>query len=225
MRSIELVIFDCDGVLIDSELLSRECALAALRSIGMDIDAETLFTRFLGVPRHLMAAQVSAEGYPSGPDFVQKLEKSIVDSFKHQLRPIAGIYETLSSLHRRSCVASGSGLEYVRRGLEATALLDYFEPNIFSAGMVQRGKPAPDLFLHAAQQMCVSPQHCLVIEDSRAGIEAAHVAGMHAFWFVGGSHIDLIKRPPDFHAVPHGLSFDSMLDLPQLIHEFCQESL
>jgi HAD superfamily hydrolase (TIGR01509 family) len=223
MRSIELVIFDCDGVLIDSELISRECALASLRSLGMNIDAETLSSRFLGVPRHVMASQVAAEGFPSGPDFVQKLEQSIVDSFEQQLKPIPGIHKTLSSLNRRSCVASGSALGYVRTGLEVTGLLNYFEANLFSATMVKRGKPAPDLFLHAAQAMGVAPQHCLVVEDSQAGIEAANAAGMYAFWFLGGSHINLRDRPPNFSAVHYDRLFDSMRDLPELISAFCEE--
>ena len=224
MRSIELVIFDCDGVLIDSELISRECALSSLRSLGMEINADTLFSRFLGVPRHVMASQVAAEGYPSGPDFVQKLEQSIVDSFQKQLRPILGIHDTLSSFKRPYCVASGSALAYVRRGLELTDLLHFFEPNIFSAAMVERGKPAPDLFLHAARSMGVAPRNCLVIEDSQAGIEAANAAGMHAFWFLGGSHIDLQSRPPDFSAVHYDRLFDSMPALPQLIDQFSEAS-
>lgn len=98
----------------------------------------------------------------------------------------------------KSCVASGSSLEYIRRGLQLTGLLDFFEPHILSASMVRTGKPAPDLFLYAEEQMGVAPEHCLVIEDSSAGIKAANAAGMFVFWLLGGSHIDLKRRPPDF---------------------------
>ncbi len=98
----------------------------------------------------------------------------------------------------KSCVVSGSPPEYVRQGLQLTGLLDFFEPHILSAAMVRAGKPAPDLFLYSAEQMGVAPVHCLVIEDSSVGFNAANVAGMLAFWFLGGSYTGLKRRPPDF---------------------------
>jgi len=224
VRKIELVIFDCDGVLLDSERISCECAVAALQSVGLQIDIDTVFKRFVGVPRHDMAMQVAAEGYPVGSNFAADLEHSIVEVFEQRLHSVRGVEQALSRLTLPVCVASGSPLSYVRRGLALTGLSRFFEPHLFSSSMVSRGKPAPDLFLYAAEQMGVAPEHCLVIEDSPSGVKAANAAGMPVFWFLGGSHIDLEKRPPDFASAHADLTFDSMPQLPDLIDSFCAKN-
>jgi len=224
MPKVELVIFDCDGVLLDSELISCECTVAAFQSVGLQIDAHTVFSRFLGIPRHDMAKHIAAEGYPVGEDFIQKLEHTIVEAFEDRLQSIRGIEDTLSRLTLPRCVISSSPVSYVRRGLELTRLAGFFEPHIFSASMVKRGKPAPDLFLYAAKAMGVAPEHCLVIEDASSGIKAANMAGMPVFWFLGGSHIDLEKRPLDLSSAHPNRTFNSMLDLPGLIDNLCQEN-
>ena len=220
MRKIELVIFDCDGVLLDSERISCECATEALQSIGMPIDVDTVCRRFVGVARSDMAKRVAEEGYPVGPTFVADLERSIVEAFERRLQSVRGVEHALSRITLPVCVASGSPLEYVRNGLRQTGLSKFFEPHLFTAAMVCRGKPAPDLFLYAAEKMRVAPGECLVIEDSVSGVKAANAAGMPVFWFLGGSHIDLEKRPPDFSAATAELTFDSMTDLPELIARF-----
>jgi HAD superfamily hydrolase (TIGR01509 family) len=224
VRKIELVIFDCDGVLLDSERISCECAVTAFQSVGLQIDIDTVFKRFVGVSRHDMARQIAAEGYPVGPNFATELEQSIVNAFEHQLHSIPGVEQALSRLRLPVCVASGSPLSYVRRGLALTGLSHFFEPHLFSASMVKRGKPAPDLFFYAAEQMSAAPEHCLVIEDSPSGVKAANAAGMPVFWFLGGSHIDLEKRPPDFTGAHAKLTFDSMPQLPDLIDSFCAKN-
>jgi len=223
MRKIELVIFDCDGVLLDSELISCECAVAAFQSVGFQTDTHTVFTRFLGIPRRDMVKQIAAEGYSIGEDFTEKLEHSIVDTFEHRLYSIRGIEDALSRLALPRCVISSSPVSYVRRGLELTKLSSFFEPHIFSASMVKRGKPAADLFLYAAKEMGAAPENCLVIEDASSGIEAANAAGMPVFWFLGGSHIDLKRRPPDLVSKHPNRTFNSMSDLPDLIDSFRQE--
>lgn len=223
MRQIELVIFDCDGVLLDSELISCECTVAAFQSVGLQIDAHTVFSRFLGIPRRDMVKQVAGEGYPVGEDFTEKLEHAIVAAFEDRLQSIHGIEDVLYRITLPRCVISSSPVSYVRRGLELTKLADFFEPYIFSASMVKHGKPAPDLFLYAAKEMGVAPEHCLVIEDAPSGVEAANRAGMPVFWFLGGSHIDLQKRPPDLAAKYPNRIFSSMSDLPDLIGSFCQD--
>jgi HAD superfamily hydrolase (TIGR01509 family) len=223
MRQIELIIFDCDGVLLDSELISCECTVAAFQALGFQIDTHTVFTRFLGIPRRDMVRQIAAEGYPVGEDFTEKLEHTIIEAFEHRLRSIPGIEQALSRLELPRCIISSSPVSYVRRGLELTKLAIFFEPHIFSASMVKHGKPAPDLFLYAAKQMRVAPERCLVIEDASSGVKAANVAGMPVFWFLGGSHIDLERRPPDLTSVYPNRIFDSMSDLPDLIDSFYQE--
>ncbi len=220
MGKIELVIFDCDGVLIDSERISCEHAMAAMHSIGMHIDLETVLQRFVGVSRHDMAKQAAAEGYPVGPGFVADLERSIVEAFEQKLHSVRGVEQALSRLTLPVCVASGSPLPYIRRSLQLTGLADFFEPHLFSASIVARGKPAPDLFLYSAKQMNVVPAHCLVVEDSPAGVAAANAAGMPVFWFLGGSHIDVEKRPPDFSVAQADMIFDSMEQLPEMIQRF-----
>jgi HAD superfamily hydrolase (TIGR01509 family) len=222
MRKIDLVIFDCDGVLLDSELISCDCAVNALQSAGMNIDIDTVLARFVGTSRRDMGRQVQAEGYAVNPDFAEKLERSIADAFEHRLRSMPGIEQALSQLTLQRCVASSSPVSYVRRGLELTKLSQFFGPHLFSASMVARGKPSPDIFLYAAEQMKVAPEHCLVIEDSLAGVKAANAAQMPVFWFLGGSHIDLEKRPLDLNSVRPDQIFESMWKLPELIGSFCQ---
>lgn len=224
MPKVDLVIFDCDGVLLDSEIISCQCAAEALHAVGLEIDVDTVFRRFVGTSRGDMAKQVAAEGYPVGPDFAERLEKSIVDAFEDRLCSIPGVDYALTKLPMLRCVASSSPVSYVRRGLQLTGLDHYFEPHLFSASMVRQGKPAPDLFLYAAQKMNVPPESCLVIEDSIPGIRAANAAGMPAFRFLGGSHIDLEKRPQDLTGVHAALTFSSMSKLPQLVEEFCRET-
>jgi HAD superfamily hydrolase (TIGR01509 family) len=222
MRKIDLVIFDCDGVLLDSELISCDCAVNALQSAGMNIDIDTVLARFVGTSRRDMGRQAQAEGYAVNPDFAEMLERSIADAFEHRLRSMPGIEQALSQLTLQRCVASSSPVSYVRRGLELTKLSQFFGPHLFSASMVARGKPSPDIFLYAAEQMKVAPEHCLVIEDSLAGVKAANAAQMPVFWFLGGSHIDLEKRPLDLNSVRPDQIFESMWKLPELIGSFCQ---
>ena len=117
----------------------------------------------------------------------------------------------------RRCVASSSQLERIRLSLEITGLRDLFEPHIFSASMVSRGKPAPDLFLHVAREMGVAPENCTVIEDSPAGIAAAKDAGMRVFAFAGGSHAGRAGLLAAFETMQPDRVFDDMRDLPDML--------
>jgi HAD superfamily hydrolase (TIGR01509 family) len=141
----------------------------------------------------------------------------LMRKFREELKPIPGVKEMLPRLGLPCCVASSGTLDRIRYALEVTELLGLLEPHLFSAAMVVRGKPAPDLFLHAASRMGAIPQKCLVVEDSPAGIEAARAAGMRVFAFTGGSHAGnpalkarLASSEPDF-------IFADMLQLPDLI--------
>jgi HAD superfamily hydrolase (TIGR01509 family) len=142
---------------------------------------------------------------------------NLFEHFRRELKPIPGIVEALDRLTIPYCVASSSQPERIRISLEVTGLLERFAPNIFSAEMVQHGKPAPDLFLYAAKQMGVEPAACLVVEDSAPGIAAAHSAGMRVLAFLGGSHV----RQPGYRERLARLGpereFDDMRMLPDLI--------
>jgi len=141
-----------------------------------------------------------------------KFEEIGMKRFHEEIRPIPGICETLEKLTTRRCVASSSSHEHIRLGLELSGLTSYFTEGIFSASDVSRGKPAPDLFLHAASKMGVAPEECVVVEDSPAGIEGAIAAGMQVFGFV-----DLTSEA-DLRAAG-AITFDNMMDLPLLINE------
>ena len=214
----ELVIFDCDGVLVDSEGLSVSALLGMVKLAGGTIDEDTAYEHFLGKS---MKSVREILGRDFGLDITDRhlteMRVELMRRFREELKPVAGVKEMLAKLSVPCCVASSGTLDRIRYALDVTGLLGLLEPHLFSAAMVSRGKPAPDLFLHAASAMGVKPENCLVIEDSPAGVEAARSASMHVFAFTGGSHAGnpalkarLASMQPDF-------IFADMLQLPDLI--------
>jgi len=185
-----LLIFDCDGVLVDSEPVSISVLLDMLSHLGVEMGEEEAYNRFLGRSVASMTTTLFEEyGIETDIDFLEHMRATLFERFRTELRPIDGIAETLDRLVAfKRCVASSSQPERIRYSLGLTGLIDKFEPHVFSATMVKNGKPAPDLFLHAARQMGTDPRQCIVIEDSPAGIAAAKAAGMAVFAFTGGSH-------------------------------------
>src|SRR5262249_53104683 len=121
-------------------------------------------------------------------DFAERAARRTLKAFDRTLRPIPGMAELLANLPGRKCVASSSDLPRIRHSLSLAGILHHFEPHIFSANQVKRGKPAPDLFLLAAASMGTPPERCLVVEDSVAGVTAARAAGMTVLGFTGGGH-------------------------------------
>ncbi|TWG99525.1 HAD superfamily hydrolase (TIGR01509 family)/HAD superfamily hydrolase (TIGR01549 family) [Mesorhizobium sp. J18] len=218
MDSIHLVIFDCDGVLVDSEPIAIAVLLEIIREAGVVLGEEEAYRRFLGRSMVSISKDIEAEfGLIVTDDHLTAIRLRLYEEFRRDLRPIPGIAETLSKLDRPYCVASSSQPERIRLSLDVTGLLDRFEPWIYSSTMVRKGKPAPDLFLHAARSMGVQPASCLVVEDSVAGIQAAQRAGMHVFAFTGGSHAvagDLVRKAAELK--PDRV-FDDMRALPGLI--------
>ena len=185
----ELVIFDCDGVLVDSEPIINQAHAHVLTAWGYPITEQNLVERFCGMSDREMLEIIEREwGRVLPTSYAEHVGLMIEAGFRQSLVPIEGIAEALDSLTLPICVASSSSLEQIRKKLEITGLLGRFGEHLFSATMVARGKPAPDLFLYAAQQLAKAPDRCLVIEDSPAGIEAARGAGMIAIGFCGGSH-------------------------------------
>lgn len=187
-----LVIFDCDGVLVDSEPIALEVLVDALAAKGVVIDAESASERFLGRSLAHLAGSIRAEfGVDIDAEFLSRMRDSLHTRFRAQLMGIPGVSDLIADLREAQmqwCVASSSQVERVELSLSLTGLLPSFTPHIFSATMVENGKPAPDLFLHAAHQMGFEPDQCIVVEDSRAGILAAQAAGMRVCAFTGGSH-------------------------------------
>ena len=187
-RRFELVTFDCDGVLVDSEPIITRAHAEVLTACGYPITEKVLVERFCGMSDPDMLEIVEREwGHALPASYAEHVGLMIEAGF-HQLAPIEGVAEALDSLRLPICVASSSGLEQIRQKLAITGLLGRFGEHLFRATMVARGKPAPDLFLYAAQHLMTEPDRCLVIEDSPAGIDAALAAGMTAIGFAGGSH-------------------------------------
>jgi HAD superfamily hydrolase (TIGR01509 family) len=186
----ELVIFDCDGVLVDSEPIINRAHAEVLTACGYSISEHDLVERFCGMSDPEMLAIVEREwGRALPTSYAERVGLMIENGFCRSLAAIEGITEALEALRLPVCVASSSTPEQIRRKLELTGLLDRFgQNNLFGAAMVARGKPAPDLFLYAARRLGAPPARCLVIEDSPAGIEAACAAAMTAIGFCGGSH-------------------------------------
>lgn len=218
MGDVRLVIFDCDGVLVDSEPLAMRVLLEGLAAAGCAIDEATGYERFLGRSLASMQAVVRNElGVELSQEQLEAMRLRLFEVYRQELAPIPGIVEALDRLTLPRCVASSSQSERLRFSLEVTGLLARFTPHLFSASMVAHGKPAPDLFLHVAERMAVAPANCLVVEDSRAGVEAAKRAGMRVFGFVGGSHARSAAYRAGLSAFAPDLIFDDMTALPALI--------
>jgi HAD superfamily hydrolase (TIGR01509 family) len=183
-----LLIFDCDGVLVDSEVLACEIDARILTRIGLPYSAQDIARKFVGVSFKDMVARLEAEHARTLPaDLASQIDSALFASFETDLKPIAGVREAILSLPYPRCVASSSTPDRIALSLRITGLSDLFD-HVFSATQVARGKPAPDLFLHAAAQMEAGPESCVVIEDSAAGVQAALAAGMRVIGFVGGGH-------------------------------------
>lgn len=211
--TFDLVIFDCDGVLIDSELLSVEADLACLSEEGVDLSGEEILDRYTGISMAGMLADLEARFGRSFPDFADRHRERLRALFDAGLKPIPGVAEVLVSLACKACVASSSTPERLRHALTLVGLFDRFDPHIFSTTEVARGKPAPDLFFHAAERMGVARARSVVIEDSIPGVTAAVAAGMTAIGFTGGAHC----RPGHdsrLYAEGAALVIDNMAQLP-----------
>ncbi|MDD3182295.1 MAG: HAD family phosphatase [Alphaproteobacteria bacterium] len=216
---IELVIFDCDGVLIDSEIIARRVESEELNKLGYQVTPEEITLRFNGLStKTAYSLMRSKYQYDLPENYATLVKERILQEFQTSLRPVDGVKETLPMLSSRFkiCVASSSTPDKLRLGLTTTGLLRYFEPHLFSASMVANGKPAPDLFLLAANSLGISPNNCVVVEDSTSGIRAAKAAGMRAFGFCGGGHCSP-AHGNELMASGADLSFSVMTELPHLL--------
>lgn len=208
---VDLVIFDCDGVLVESERLAVAVEVRLINELGWTITEADVLDRFVGrSDAHMLAEIERTIGRPV-PDWQDRYERELHQAFHDSLTTVPGIEAALDELTTPTCVASSGTHEKMRITLGITGLHDRFAGRIFSATEVANGKPAPDLFLHAAARSGVPPERCLVVEDSRSGVEAARAAGMRSLGFAGG------LTPPGWLQGPGTTVFDTMADLPRLV--------
>lgn len=214
VRRFDLVIFDCDGVLVDSEHLSIRLDAVLLDQLGWPMSESEIVERFVGRTDAAMRAEIEAHlGRDIGAEWAA-LSIHYLELFGAELEPVAGVADAVDAIQRagfRTCVASSGDHAKIRRNLGLTGLADRFGERTFSADDVVHGKPAPDLFLHAAAAMGMEPPRCAVIEDSRHGVAAARAAGMWAFGYGGG------VTPAAALTGPGTTVFDDMGDLPGLL--------
>ena len=196
--SARLVIFDCDGVLIEIEIIACHIEAALLTAEGFPITVEEIFDRFVGMTYRGMLTTIEQEhGKPVPDDMYPRIRESVFAEFEHSLVPVPHAAEAARAVDARGaakCVASSSGHERLRYTLGLTDLWELFDPHVFSGVDVPNSKPAPDLFLAAASAMSVPPADCLVVEDSVAGVRAAVAAAMPVVGFDGGAHCTASTR-------------------------------
>jgi len=211
----ELVIFDCDGVLADSEVISARVLVQELSAYGVRVDEDYVFRNCVGASFPTVANRIRQSFRTDlPPEFEVRYRKSVARAFAAELQPTPGIDKILDTLDRPACVATSSSPPRVSNTLDLLGMRARFGRNVFTASQVARGKPAPDLFLFAARQMGVAPGDCLVIEDSRPGLAAGLAAGMTVWHYAGGSHIARqggVELPPGVAGFHDWQAFPAML--------------
>jgi HAD superfamily hydrolase (TIGR01509 family) len=221
----DLVIFDCDGVLIDSEVISATMLIAELKTYGVEITLEFVSRNFLGRSYPTVMNEIRKTFGVALPDqFEADYRARLLAAFSRDLRVMPGVRHVIDGLGVPFCLATSSSPERVAQSLALTGMTDLFGDRAYTASRVARGKPAPDLFLFAADQMGISPQRCLVIEDSLTGIRAARAAGMEVWRFTGGSHLRGLDMsvPDDARA---DLDFDNFDQFYGLRPALCAPSM
>jgi HAD superfamily hydrolase (TIGR01509 family) len=186
----DLVIYDCDGTLIDTETIYAEINLKAYHAIGLTHwNMDSYVDAMVGIP--VTAGRKILENDYGGPlpaDFEDNIEREVRARFLAELTTLPGVRDAVSRVEGPRCVASSTSLAPLKRNLATAGLIDLFDPHVFSASQVSRGKPHPDVFLFAAETMGIRPERCLVIEDSVPGVLAARAAGMPVVGFTGVAH-------------------------------------
>ena len=221
--NIDLIIFDCDGVLVDSEAVSCRVHAEALTRQGYPITTEQVIARFMGRRATECHVEIERELGRALPDnFEARRKAAVLEALATSLEPIPHIRATLDAIALPVCVASSGFPAKIVQSLTHTRLHDRFAPHVFSASQVARGKPAPDLFLFAAEQMKAEPSRCIVIEDSVPGVNGGRAAGMTVLGFHGGSHCTA-GHAELLRAAGAAITFDDMRQLPGLIAQIDQK--
>lgn len=221
---IQCIIFDCDGVLVDSEIIASRVVLQKLKPLGFHMDEKTYSHKFAGKVEADTLKIIREEYQISIPeDFLANLRLEIEKSIDEELQAIPGARDTIQTIPVKKAVVSNSRLVRVISSLKVAGLSDLFGDQLFSAEMVENPKPAPDVYLHAARELNVDPANCLVVEDSQSGVTAAYLAGMQVVGFLAASHI------PESHdvTVTEAGAFTtvaSMAELKQLFAEIFSQA-
>jgi HAD superfamily hydrolase (TIGR01509 family) len=212
-----LLIFDCDGVLIDSEVIAHAAMVDLVTELGRPMTLQESFGIFSGKRlRDALAAAEAWLGAPIPPEASAQAGQRLLKRFRRELKPIDGVRDAIMALAYPRCVASSSTRERVTLSLEVTGLAPLFGDKVFSADQVEHGKPAPDLFLFAARSCGATPADCIVIEDSVLGVTAARAAGMGAIGFSGGGHAD-IHLADKLAVAGADMVIPAMADLPAAV--------
>ncbi len=191
MSAPQLIIFDCDGVLVDSEIIAAEVQAELLSDAGYPMEAAELAERFAGLTWQDILLTIERESQlPLSASLMDKAEKLLDQKLKNEVQIIDDIAEVVDALHLPKCICSNSTSRRLEMMLKRVELYDSFAPNIFSAREVgtKKNKPAPDVFLYAAKKFDVAPENVMVIEDSTHGVQGARAAGMRVIGFTGASH-------------------------------------
>ena len=222
---IELVIFDCDGVLVDSEVLCKRVIIAMLGDLGVEVTSNYFDTYFLGQSYESAQKQILADFNVMLPaEFRDNYLTALLKVFAEELDTTPQLNDVLAHLNVKNCIATSSSPERVAFALETTGLLSFFEGRITTSTEVVNGKPAPDIFLLAASKVGVKPKHCLVIEDSEAGIQGALAADMQVVKYTGASHfkgvlpISADKNEPISADKNKPISADKKKEIPSISH-------
>lgn len=204
MSDFDLVIFDCDGVLIDSEIISARMLVTELARLGLTIDLPYVERHFLGRSYPVVMETIRREfGLDLPPEFEAQYREALLAAFQSELKVVPNVHDVLSRIGVPFCIATSSSPRRVEMSLKLVGLSDLVAGKVFTSTLVARGKPAPDLFLYAADKMGVAPARTLVIEDSLTGLRAGLAAGMTVWRFVGASHLGPLTPPEPEDARPH----------------------
>jgi len=190
----QLIIFDCDGVLVDSEPISNRIMAEVLTENGLPMSVEGCYEHFMGrTMTDCVNILQSRFDHTVGTDFVDSVRRRTLDALHDEIEPVPGIATALERIPVPMCVASSGQLVKMRTTLHRTGLLQRFEDRLFSAAGMERGKPHPDIFLHAAKALGAEPAYCAVIEDSPVGVEAGIAAGMTVYGYAALSDADKLS--------------------------------
>ncbi|OEK07028.1 HAD family hydrolase [Roseivirga misakiensis] len=186
---VKHLLFDCDGVLIDTEIVAAEVVSSWLQSIGVAIDLETYIRDYTGKTFTDIIKSLQSKGEIRENLALDTVIPELDATVRDNQRPISGVWDMLDSLKIQRSVVSNSAKDYVELALDKLSITDHFQGRIFSADMVEKGKPSPDVYLLALETLQLQPDEVIVIEDSRAGVKAATAAGLEVIGFLGGSHV------------------------------------
>ena len=187
---VSAVIFDFDGVIADSEILANQVLADSVSALGVSMALEDAYNEFLGKSFQQILQIIEKKiSMPLPADFAETYRSQVFARFRDSLKPVNGVESFLQALNYKKCIASSSAPERIEMCLQVLDLKRYFPHSVFSATMVERGKPHPDIFLYAANEMGVNARECVVIEDSLSGVKAAKAAGMQVIGLLAASHM------------------------------------